>query len=140
MSKQQSAAIADPVPVEDLCPIEVVKTADDGRPCLQGSRCPICRQVAFPPRQTCSRCYHSSQEEVALGSEGSLYAFSTVHVSSTQAVPYTLGFVDLSDEIRVLGRLFGAADRFGIGDTVVLALRDDDWGFQKADAGAVSDG
>jgi uncharacterized OB-fold protein len=135
-----STAIADPIPVEDLGPIDVVETAGTGLPSLRGSSCPECQQVAFPPRHRCSRCYHSPQDKVSLSHEGSLYAFSTVHVSATVAVPYTLGFVDLPGDVRVLCRLFGSADSFGIGDTVAFAVHDGDWGFEKAQRRTVSHG
>ena len=38
---------------------------------------------------------------------GRLYSWSTVHVSASRPVPYTLGYVDLDDGLRVLARLDG---------------------------------
>jgi uncharacterized protein len=132
MSEPGSSAEAGVVPVADLGPIDVVETSSAGLPSLRGSSCPVCQQTAFPPRDRCSRCYHSPQDKRLLDRQGSLYAFSTVHVSSTQPVPYILGFVDLPGDIRVLSKLFGPADCFGIGDSVVFTVQNDEWGFHKA--------
>lgn len=38
---------------------------------------------------------------------GRLYSWSTVHVSASRPVPYTLGYVDLDDGLRVLATLAG---------------------------------
>lgn len=38
---------------------------------------------------------------------GRLYTWSTVYVSASRPVPYTLGYVDLDDGLRVLARLDG---------------------------------
>src|SRR3546814_2520605 len=38
---------------------------------------------------------------VEVGPEGVLYSFSTVHVSSSQPVPYTIGYVDFPGDVRV---------------------------------------
>lgn len=135
MSELRPSPIADSTPVEDLCPIDVVHETNTGQPCLRGSRCPACQQLAFPPREMCDQCYHRPQEDVSLGSEGSLYAFSTVHVSSSHEVPYTLGFVDLSSDIRVLARLVGPTGTFAIGDPVVLTVQSGSgWAFAKKGA------
>jgi uncharacterized OB-fold protein len=40
---------------------------------------------------------------------GRLYSWSTVHVSASRPVPYTLGYVDLDDGLRVLAVLDGEA-------------------------------
>ena len=40
---------------------------------------------------------------------GRLYSWSTVHVSASRPVPYTLGYVDLDDGRRVLAQLDGEA-------------------------------
>jgi uncharacterized OB-fold protein len=80
----------------------------------------------------CNLCLSSPQEEVSLGNSGRLYAFSTVHVSSSRPVPYTLGFVDLPSGVRVLALLFGPTSELKIDDEVVVTAGDgSDWGFRK---------
>src|SRR3546814_10819332 len=44
---------------------------------------------------------------VEVGPEGVLYSFSTVHVSSSQPVPYTIGYVDFPGDVRVLAKVRG---------------------------------
>jgi uncharacterized OB-fold protein len=124
-----------PEPVRDLGTAEVVADEGADRPALRGSRCPSCGQYAFPPRGVCQRCLHAGLDDVSLGSLGTLYAFSTVHVSSSREVPYTLAFVDLPTEVRVLTRLAGPVDGFSIGDTVGLTRIEGDWAFEKVGTG-----
>lgn len=118
------------MPVEDLHAIDVVTTSDEGLPYLRGSSCPACGQRAFPPRTQCGYCYHSPVDDITLSRSGSLYAFSTVHVSSSEKVPYTLAFVDLGDDVRILSKLFGSADDYAIDAAVVLTIDDGVWGFE----------
>src|SRR3546814_17957815 len=44
---------------------------------------------------------------VEVGPEGVLYRFPTVHVSSSQPVPYMLGYVDFPGDVRVLPKVRG---------------------------------
>jgi uncharacterized protein len=52
---------------------------------------------------------------------GRLYSWSTVHVSASQPVPYTLGYVDLDDGLRVLARLDGDTSELRMDGPVRLA-------------------
>jgi uncharacterized OB-fold protein len=75
---------------------------DEGRLRLVGSRCRDCLSVVFPPAGICLECGSTQCEEVALAAHGVLYSFSTVHVSAARPTPYTIGYVDLEDGVRVL--------------------------------------
>ena len=74
--------------------------AESGR--LRGSRCTGCGQVVFPHALACYRCRGLELEAVDLPDEGVLATFTTVHVSSSREVPYTVGYVDLPGDIRIL--------------------------------------
>ncbi|MEV1295510.1 OB-fold domain-containing protein [Pseudonocardia sp. NPDC049635] len=66
-----------------------------------GSRCPECRAMASPPVPRCVECAAPTRR-VPLADRGTLYAFTTVRVSSSAQTPYTIGYVDLDDGVRVL--------------------------------------
>jgi len=51
---------------------------------------------------------------------GRLYTWSTVHVSASRPVPYTLGYVDLDDGLRVLVQLAGDPGEFQMDGPVRL--------------------
>jgi uncharacterized protein len=132
MSAPVDAQTVTSFPVRDLRPAEVRSDAGTGPLALLGSRCPSCGELSFPARATCGRCFSAPLEVIPLGSSGRLYAFSTVHVSSSRPVPYTLGFVDLPCGVRVLTPLFGPAGEFRIDDEVIVTAGDGSgWGFRK---------
>jgi hypothetical protein len=86
-------------PFPDLAGDEPV-VADGPR--LIGARCGACGTAWFPRRPVCPSCAAPEPERLLLGPAGTLYSWSTVHVSSSRPVPYTLGYVDLPAGVRVL--------------------------------------
>lgn len=107
LDAQAGALAAVTAPIADIpapsAPSPVVDGADGPR--LRGSRCRACGERFFPQRQVCFRCAARELEPVALGPSGELYSFATVHVGPAGGVPYTLGYVDLDEGIRVLTRI-----------------------------------
>lgn len=71
---------------------------------LVGSRCSNCDAHYYPPRATCLNC-HSQRDTASytFSGDGTLYSFSTVHVG--KAAPVRVGYVDLTEGVRVLARL-----------------------------------
>lgn len=51
--------------------------------------------------------YTDGAQRVEVGPEGLLYSFSTIHVSPSQTVPYTIGYVDFPGDVRVLAKVRG---------------------------------
>lgn len=85
-----------------------LQRAADGTLTLAGSRCDTCLQVIFPEAGVCPACGGESLQPVALSRQGSLYAWSRVHVGpKTLDRPFTLGFVDLPEGVRVMARIVG---------------------------------
>ncbi|WP_404478474.1 Zn-ribbon domain-containing OB-fold protein [Novosphingobium sp. BL-52-GroH] len=74
---------------------------------LIGSVCAACGTACFPRREVCLNCGSRDVAERLLGPNGSLYTFTTVHVSSSRAVPYTIGYVDLAEGVRLLASVLG---------------------------------
>jgi uncharacterized OB-fold protein len=97
-------------------------TATEAGPALVGSRCPGCGTGAFPSRDVCPGCAHPLPGSAVLGRHGTLYSWTTVHVSTTRPTPYDLGYVDLSDHegrgVRVLAPLVGGG--WSVGATLSL--------------------
>lgn len=79
----------------------------DGSVRLRGTRCPSCEQRSFPARHVCFGCNSGSLEDVQLGPGGTLYSYAIVHVAPARSTPYTIGYVDLDDGVRVLGYVRG---------------------------------
>jgi len=77
-------------------------TAEDGRARLIGNKCSGCGQIYFPARTYCLECFDAEMERVKIGSEGTLYSFTVVHMPSPHFVPpYMVGWIDVTEGIRV---------------------------------------
>lgn len=66
-------------------------------------------------------------QHVKVGPEGVLYSFSTVHVSSSQSVPYTIGYVDFPGDVRVLAKVRGLHHALRCDCVVRLASEGSEW-------------
>jgi hypothetical protein len=66
-------------------------------------------------------------QRAEVGPEGVLYSFSTVYVSSSQAVPYTIGYVDFPGDVRVLAKVRGALHALRCDCVVRLASEGSEW-------------
>jgi len=91
----------------DLSPGPAWASGLDGVAHLNGTRCPRCDMVAFPSRSVCHRCGGADLAPALISPRGTLYTWTTVHVSSSRATPYTLGYIDLPEELRVLALVQG---------------------------------
>ncbi|WP_069814160.1 Zn-ribbon domain-containing OB-fold protein [Streptomyces sp. TP-A0874] len=102
MSAEQSMRgdTVDVAPESDLSESAGIVETSRGRR-LAGSRCTACPALAHPPVHRCVECGEPTST-VALADQGNLYAFTTVRVSSRSTTPYTIGYVDLDDGVRVL--------------------------------------
>jgi uncharacterized OB-fold protein len=94
------------LPFSDLAedaPVAAERT--DGAAVLVGGRCLACGAAWFPFRPVCPSCAAPDAERHSVGAAGTLYSYSTVHISSTHPTPYTLGYVDLDGGVRVLAKI-----------------------------------
>ena len=88
---------------------DALRVADDGGPRLVGIACADCGARAFPPAPVCSDCMSEDVREIELSRDGSLYAFSVVHVAPAGwNTPYIAGYVDLPEGVRVFAHIVGA--------------------------------
>jgi uncharacterized OB-fold protein len=92
-----------------------------GRPVLLGSACDECETLAFPRVAVCSNCMSESVSQQPMPRTGTLYAFTLVHVGPPHwNKPLALGYVDLSNGVRVFTHLANSSMR--IGDKVELGI------------------
>lgn len=77
-------------------------------PRLIAGQCKSCSALSFPKAPVCPACLSEDVAITHLASEGTLYSFATVHQAPKNwIVPYHLGYVDLTDGIRVLAHIEG---------------------------------
>ncbi len=94
-----------------------------GMPHLIGGRCRACGALSFPGAAVCAACLSKEVETVHLASDGTLYSYSVVHQAPREwRVPYALGYVDLTDGVRVLAHIDVAASDISIGMRLRLAV------------------
>ncbi|WP_413318067.1 OB-fold domain-containing protein [Agrococcus sp. 1P02AA] len=91
------------LPVADAAPREESAVTEDGA--IRGGRCASCGASSFPRAFICPTCNATDIAAAQIPGSGSLYSFTTVHISPTFPTPYTLGYVDLEDGLRVMGQV-----------------------------------
>jgi len=97
---------------------------------LIGVQCERCDIRFFPKRGFCSNCFESDKmKEVNLGKIGTLYTYTTVvQGKSNFNSPYSVGFVDLREGVRVFTPLLDVAPEvLRIGMEMELVFRPMDW-------------
>jgi uncharacterized OB-fold protein len=101
---------------------ELVQLDTNGSPQLIGGRCKACGALSFPRGALCTECLSEDVETTTLGDRGKLYSYSVVHQAPKGwNVPYALGYVDLSDGVRVLAHV-GPIDKLAMDLPVKLAV------------------
>lgn len=104
-----------------------VSDGDDAPVRLRGSRCPACDEVFYPRRLVCAKCLREGTDDVLLGTTGTLYTWTWVHVplfakTDAEVSEYAVGQVDLPEGPRVQAILMGAPEDFSIGMPLELGL------------------
>jgi uncharacterized OB-fold protein len=73
---------------------------------LRGVECTDCGMKVFPVTDVCPGCLSSNVRALPLGSEGRLYSYTMVHVAPPGwRTPYVVGYVDLSEGVRLFGKV-----------------------------------
>ncbi|OWT71564.1 MULTISPECIES: Zn-ribbon domain-containing OB-fold protein [unclassified Achromobacter] len=90
-------------PLNDLAPDDTPRfEIVDGKVMLRGSVSRSSGCQTWPRRTICPQTGARDMEPQLFGPYGMLYSYASIHVSATRAVPYTLGYVDFPDGLRVL--------------------------------------
>ena len=84
-------------------------------PILLGSRCTNCDNHMFPRQKGCPRCMFDQQEDIELGTHGTLWTWTVqafppksppyLGPTGDDFVPYGVGYVELANQVRVEARL-----------------------------------
>lgn len=94
---------------------------------LKGSVSRSSGSKAFPAREVCLETGRRDMDPMTFGPRGALYTFSTVHVSSTRETPYTLGYVDFENGVRVLCQVEHEGQTLACDQVVELRTRGARW-------------
>lgn len=94
-------------------------------------RCKACEKFVFYPRGMCPRCWGKTLEWTPVSGNGTLYAFTVVHVPVHPAfkadVPYVVGLVELAEGPRLMTSIIGVVpdpSQIQIGMEMTLEYRD----------------
>ena len=95
---------------------------DAAGPYLLGSQCRACQRTFYPRTVLCLDCLSSDLEERRLPRHGTLECFTTVQMPSINiAPPYSVGYVQLGEGLRVFAPLEAGHDALATGMTMRLA-------------------
>jgi benzoylsuccinyl-CoA thiolase BbsA subunit len=97
--------------------------SDGSLPYLKGYRCKQCGQLDFPKMSPCPSCWGEEFEVVALSRRGRLYASSDNYIGAAGLpTPYTFGYVDLPENLRIFAQLEGELGSFSCDQDVELTV------------------
>jgi hypothetical protein len=93
----------------------------------EAAKCTGCGKTFFPPRLVCSACGHREFETTILAQEGSIEAFTVIHVAPsgfTDEAPYAVAIVKLDDGVQLMAQVADAElDQLKIGDRMRIEFR-----------------
>ena len=103
---------------------DLLEVPADGSPAyLKGYRCRACGQLDFPKLNPCPRCWGEEFEVVPLSRKGKLYSVTDIFVGQAgMKTPYSFGYVDLPEDLRILCQLDGAPGSFRCDEEVELTV------------------
>jgi uncharacterized protein len=82
--------------------------------------CERCGEPSLNKRILCRSCHHDQLTERKIPGDGTVYSFSTIHISSVEfqhEAPYTVAVIELENGLKVTGRL---KEKASIGEKVKL--------------------
>ena len=82
---------------------------------LMGARCRTCGSLYLPPRPMCAKCYSEDMEWTGVPAQGTLAAFTTIHIAPTAMIeagygrdnPYCSGIVKLENGLAISAQILG---------------------------------
>jgi uncharacterized OB-fold protein len=94
---------------------------------LVAQRCVRCGAMRWTPRNVCPTCWSLESTWDDLRPIGTLYSYATYHRPFdrrfTDEIPYTVGFIELDDGIRMIGTMEGDPQSFVVGAAVRAVFR-----------------
>jgi uncharacterized protein len=96
---------------------------EDSRLELLAAECDACSTLTHPPVRECHSCggYSPEPKLRPLSGRGRVYACTTVHVAHPAfTTPYTVGFVDVPEGLRIVAQVRADAGEPAMGDQVAV--------------------
>jgi len=78
---------------------------------ITATKCKKCSTEYYPPRMDCPTCISSEMEWIEISAQGKLAAYTEIHIPPehfTGSEPYIIGLIELSNGLRIMGRILGA--------------------------------
>lgn len=92
---------------------------DGSPPFLKGYRCKKCNQLDFPKLKLCPKCWGDEFEMVPLSRKGIVYSATDNFIGQEgMKPPYTFGYIDLPENIRIFAQFECEVGTVGCGDEV----------------------
>ena len=116
---EHSASVLEPI----ILAKDALGRGRDGRPVLLGGRCNDCQTVVFPKPGVCPSCMSEDIVLEEMPHTGNLYSFTVLHVGPARMnKPVTLGYVDLTNGVRVFSHLADDGGKLAIDQQVELRV------------------
>ncbi len=95
---------------------------------LEGTKCEVCGNVYFPPRNVCPKCRSKGKiVPFTFSGKGKVYSLTEISVPPTgleRQVPYVFAIIELDEGARVAGQIVDASyEDVSIGDRVEVVFR-----------------
>lgn len=94
---------------------------------LEGTRCPACDALYFPPREICPTCRSRALESYRLSGRGTVYSHTTIYQAPEgfeHSVPYVVALIDLEEGPRITAQLTDTdPDEVEVGMPVEMVIR-----------------
>jgi len=94
---------------------------------LRFQRCADCHSAIFYPRNICPFCHSQQLDWETSAGRGTVYSFTVARKPAgpafADAVPMTIGLVDVEEGFRMMSNILGDPDRVAIGARVRVVFR-----------------
>ncbi len=103
---------------------ELLEIPKDGSPpYLKGYRCKKCGQLDFPKLSPCPNCWGEEFEMVPLSRRGKVYSATDIFIGQAgMKPPYTFGYIDLPEDLRIFAQLEGELGSIKCDEEVELTV------------------
>jgi len=104
--------------------LDLLEIPADGSPAyLKGYRCRACGRLDFPKVSPCPTCWGEEFDVVPLSRRGKLYSGTDIFIGQAgMKTPYSFGYVDLPENLRILCQLEGEIGSFRCDEEVELTV------------------
>ena len=116
------------IPMTDDCNAPLFEWPSEN-PQLIGGKCTSCKEVIFPFRPQCPRCFTETMEKILLSRKGKVFSSTLSYLAPSAfkgEVPYGFGNVELPEGVLISCRFSPTEKPIPIGTEVELEIKE--WG------------